>query len=399
MRQFFILLILLLLAACRPTESSSMVVEAATTHSAWGVVQTFGYAEQADAPPLLVLGEDIIGVWVSADERDTYHTLRRLDLASIQRDSPNPLSILTTFPQSHQFAPAARGLYHLMWLDAHPDAPLDGLYLWSLLINDTPEATRGAFIHDNLPAYHYNLLPNPDGSVWAFITSEPIAEPSLYTQYFDSLGRARSAVNIAHGVNYPSVIRFADGSVRVFWQSVPEGRLMSAAFNPAVDSGVLDTPYAHVAAPRLQQGMLQNHLHITADSTFIYAFWNVSHLTNGHTETWFSVAPIADLSAWTPPALLEVSIGDETYTIAWASPAKTDSPPSNMVMAVQVGQELGVIYWEDGTIQRYESVIALPSPVLLGLPSLYMAIDGRLTLAWAQPTPIGAALNITRQPR
>ncbi len=174
--------------------------------------------------------------------------------------------------------------------------------------------------------------------------------------------------------------------------------LTSALFNPAADEGTLGTPAAHVAAPRAINGDWLEHLHVAADLTHVYAFWNITQLSSGFAQTWFSSAPLAALSSWSAPAPLAVAIGEETFQAAWASPAQTDFIPTSLPLAVQLGEELGIIYFANGEVSRYESVVALQAPGLIGLPMLYAALDGRLTLTWAQPTPIGAALNITRQP-
>lgn len=396
-----------LLAACAPfiaADSAPQSHEEAVIvapRSEWRAVYALGVAEQGDAPALIVGAESIIAVWVSADERDTYHTLRRINTADGAPGAVNRLPIVTAFPRHYQAARAAQGFHHLLWLDADPQEPLAGMRLWALLIDNTPDATRGAFIANDHTIYHHALLPGDDGTLWVFYSAAPISEPTIYAQFFDSVNRPRSPVALVSAGERPAAVRFADGTPRLFWQSVTDGTLRSAAFDgdsrPSAERGEVAL---HVTAPALSAGDFLEHLHVAVDATHVYAFWNISHHRGAFAATWYATAPQSALDDWTTPRRLTLdSVADVSpdVVLSWASPAGGVPSADGLPVAVAAGDELGVVTLRGGAVVSYEAVAPLDAPGLIGTPTLHADSAGRLTLAWAQPAPDGAHLYIAQQ--
>lgn len=399
-----------LLAACAPFIAADSAPPAqeqgeeaviVAPRSAWGAVYVVGVAEQGDAPAMIVGAESIIAVWISADERDTYHTLRRINTADGTLSAVNRLPIVTGFPRHHRTARAASGFHHLLWLDADPQEPFAGVRLWALLIDDTPDATRGALIANDHTIYHHDILPADDGGLWAFYSAAPVAEPTIYAQFFDPINRPRLPVALVSAGDRPAAVRFADGTPRLFWHSVTDGTLRSASFDgdnrPQAERGEIAV---HVAAPALSAGDFLEHLHVAVDATHVYAFWNISRHRGEFAGTWYATAPQAALDEWTTPRRLTldgVPDAPPDVALSWASPAAGVPSADGLPVAVGTGDELGVVVLRGGEVVSYQAVAPLDAPGLIGTPTLHADSAGRLTLAWAQPAPDGARLFVSQQ--
>lgn len=359
----------------------------------WGDVQPFGVADQRDAP-LLIVGEQwTIGVWVSADEQDTYHTVRRWDQNGLGEE--NRLSILTAFPQQHQIVSARSGQYHLLWLDGEPSQPLAGLRLWSVLLNQTPDAVQGAFILNDYPIYHFDAVADGAGGAWIFFNSLPLSEPNLYAQYLDARGRYRSPEHLIPSAHHPRAIRLEDGTIRLFWHNPATGKLMTGVFE--AEMGALRDVMALVTFPALGMADLFEQVQVAVDASAFYIFWNITRVGEGEAETFFSSAPRADLNAWTTPQQLDV----DGLAATWATPAIAttgDFAREQLQVGVVLDNEIGIITMQDGAVTDYQSVLGLGESRLIGRLYLAVAADGRLALAWSHLSPTGAIMSVIRQP-
>lgn len=349
----------------------------------WGDIQALGVAEQREAPVLIVGDNWTIGVWIGADETDTYHTLRRWDengLGDKQR-----LSILTNFPQHHQVLPARRGQYHLLWLDSEPNEPLAGLRLWNVIINQTPASTRGAYILNDYPIYDFDAVSDDGGGAWLFFNSSPLAEPNLYVQYLDQQGRSRIPQYLAGSVNHPRALRLDDGTIRLFWHNPLTEQLMGAIF---VDDQLMDVQ-AYLPYPTLGKMDILDDLQVAFDENWAYVFWNITRLAEELSETFYSFAPRDDLSRWTTPQPLR--IGDQIG--AWASPFSGET----LSLALMIDNEIGIISMQAGAVIAVENVIALGEIRLVGKLQTAITPDGRLAISWSHLSPTGAIMNVIRE--
>jgi len=349
--------------------------------------------QQADAPAIYPTANTIMAAWVSADETDTYHTL-----TDIHQAEPVRLPVLTQFPQDHQFVQAGRDRLHLLWLDADPDRPADGKRLWALNIGTDSTAERGAFITHDSRTYHYSVIPNPDGSMWAFMSAAPAAEPTLYAQYFDANTRPREAVRLTGGVDWPVAQHQPDGTIRLTWLSAPGQMMTQATFD--VTTETLGPVQPLGPSPALAVGDRISGFHRVGP----VAFWNITR-AGGTSETW--VAARATDGTWPRPERLGIvlranqrletgyqgagALPAEAGTL-WAAWAQPGQPTGDYLpVAVQIGSELGIIYFQQGRVVGYESVTTLDDLGLIGQLSFTSDQRGDLYLAWAQPTRQGYA--------
>jgi hypothetical protein len=358
--------------------------------SDWGDLQAFGVAEQRDAP-LLVIGDNwTIGVWMSADEHDTYHTLRRSDQSGLGEE--NRLSILTAFPQKHHTVPARSGQHHLLWLDGEPSQPLGGLRLWSVLIDQTPDAVQGAFILNDYPIYDYDAVSDGAGGAWIFFTSLPMSEPNLYAQYLDSQGRYRPIEYIGSTAQHPRAVRLEDGTIRLFWHNPLTGKLMTGIFDS--EQAQLADITALIAYPRLGKTDLFEQVQVAVDQTTFYIFWTINHIAQDAIVTLFSSAPRSNIHQWTPAQVLAV----EARQATWIAPAGGLSIHDYLSVGVVLDNEIGIISMQDGAVRDYQNVLGLGESRLIGRLRSAITADGRLALSWSHLSPTGAVMSVIRQP-
>lgn len=356
----------------------------------WGDVEAFGVAEQRHAPVLIVGEGWTVGVWVSADESDTYHTLRRWDRDGLGEEKRLP--ILTAFPQNHQVVSTQMGLHHLLWLDGEPSEPLAGLRLWGVMVrqvNQSPDITRGAFIVNDYPIFDFDAVTDGEGGAWVFFNSLPLAEPNLYAQHLDREGRPRTPTYLIGGANHPRAVRLEDGTIRIFWHNPLTGKLLSGEF--VADQ--LTNIQTHLTVPTLDKTDLLDDVHIAVDQTHYTIFWNITRFAESRSETFFSTARRDDLTAWTTRQRLMM----DDVPLAWASPVQGENIPERLMVGALMGNEIGIISMQDGSVIDYQNVIALGESRLVGSLYLTTTPDGRLTLSWSHLSPTGAVMSVIRQ--
>jgi hypothetical protein len=97
----------LLVSACTPAR--------ATEGGAWGMPLTIGYAEQADAPAMLVTGGQVSLAWIGSDESGVHQDAVSMNAAGLSMRVVLPLP--PKRPYGQQLFPAGDQRY-LLWLDA-----------------------------------------------------------------------------------------------------------------------------------------------------------------------------------------------------------------------------------------------------------------------------------------
>lgn len=353
----------------------------------WGDIEVFGVAEQREAPVLIAGDTWLIGVWMSADENDTYHTLRRWDGQGM--GETKRLSILTAFPQNHQIVSANRGHHHLLWLDGEPNEPAAGLRLWGVIVDQSPDATRGAFIINDYLVGDFDVVADGQGGAWVFFNSLPLSEPNLYIQYLDPAGRPRPPEHILSGGNHPRAVRLDDGTVRLFWHNPLTDQLMSGLF---VDNQLSDVQPLLIAPTVGKTDVIEDVQIITHHDTF-YIFWTIRRLIDGQIETFFASTQHDDVTDWTMPDRLMI----DGAGVGWASPVNGVWTGEQLAVAGVIDNEIGIILMQDGAVIDYQNVIDLGESRLVGGLYLASTSDGRLALSWSQLSPTGAIMSAIRQ--
>jgi hypothetical protein len=369
--------------------------------SYWGEIIVFGQAEQLNAPALEIRSDRIVTAWVGADNSGVHHDMRVVDA------SMPPITILPlppARPYAQQLAPAQAGMTHLLWLDADEDG---ATRLFSALITPDQTVERGPTTVSDRGTRRYTVVPNGDGSLWALWVGEPIAEPVLYAQYVDSLGRPRQPARLVSDTDWPA-LSWTSSGIDLYWIQSSTGQLQRAR----LVNGTLDTIQPISVGISLGGGDRLTGLGAGSDHTHSYLFWNITR-ADGQFETWWTTGPL-NTSSWNQPQRLGIDWTTKSFVetgfnggrafparggerwLSWATPVtgQLDTLP---VAAVQ-GNYLSMIYFQGGEVIGYQSIT--PISGLIGQPSLVTDRDRHLYLAWSEPTPSGYAdlkLTTTRR--
>lgn len=223
--------------------------------------------------------------------------------------------------------PAPADRFHLLWLDRHDDGQTR---LYSLLANRAPSIERGPPSLSDRRTEDYAAVPTTDGGLWVLWTGGPIAEPHLFRQRLDALGRPAFAEQVAYDAVHVAAIP-ADSGARVYWSSadgtVWRAELQGESFAP--DQDIL-------RGPALGGGDRLAEFYAATDGDTDYLFWNIER-GSGQREVWW--AHSAD--AWGAPAPLP----SDTPSF-WAAPANTRA--DLVTLALVDAEGVGVLYLRDG---------------------------------------------------
>ncbi len=360
-----------------------------------------GQAEQTNAPALWIGPDRIFAAWIGADGTGVHHDMR------VVASNMSPFSVLPLppiHPYAQRLVPAQDGKVHLFWLDA---GETDETRLFSALI--TPERTveRGPTPLSDRATIRHALVPNGDGSLWAMWVGEPIAEPVLYVQYVDSLGRPRQPVRLVSDADWPA-IAWTNSGVSLYWIQPTTGQLQRAR----LINGALDAMQPISIRILFDRGDRLTGFSAGNDHTHSYLFWNVTR-ADGQFETWWSTS-LLDNPTWSQPQRLGADWTTKSFIetgfnggrafparvgerwLSWAAPVtgQLDTLP---IAAVQ-GNYLAMIYFQGGDVIGYQNIA--PITGLVGQPLLLTDRDRHLYLAWSEPTPAGYAdlkLAMTRR--
>jgi hypothetical protein len=243
--------------------------------------------------------------------------------------------------------------------------------------------------------------------LWALWIGEPIAEPVLYAQYVDSLGRPRQPARLVSDADWPS-LSWTSSGVYLYWVQSSTGQLQRAR----LVNGTLDNMQPISVGISLGGGDRLMGLGAGNDHTHSYLFWNITR-ADGQFETWWSTGPL-DTSTWSQPQRLGIDWTTKSFIetgfnggrafparggqhwLSWATPVtgQLDTLP---LAAVQ-GSDLSMIYFQGGQVIGYQSIT--PIAGLIGQPALITDRDRHLYLVWSEPTPAGYAdlkLTTTRR--
>ena len=398
-----LLLLLLALTGCTSAAGDN---NSRVSQSAWGPVITLAQAAQSDSPALWLDGATVHAAWTG--HNDHPHALMWSDSLAAASDQPPTAERLTlpvTFPHAWTALPAASQHTHLLWLDADPADASGTRRLWLAVVTPDLLVERGPVALSDGAVGHYAASAGGDQSVWVVWSSGPLAEPDLYARSIDRAGRPRLPQRVVQGGDWPALVR-VDDTPYLLYQRLPDRRLTLARLSEA---GISDTR-AVTNWPRLETGDRLAAFSAGADRTHVYALWVIARAA-GAVETWWSSAPL-NADSWPEPALLTVSAQPDTTfetgfnggaaqiasaggdAVRWS--AVLPGVYDRLLIAAEVGDTLGVLYLEGGTVGAFQPVIDLPAPGLIGVPAIRADRDRHLTLAWSQPDSTAhASLNLT----
>lgn len=377
----------LLLAACTSAETPTPTP---APPSAWGEIITLGAAEQSVAPAFTLLDDGRLFSWIGADETGIHQDARLLNrVGRLSERVVLPLPPLHPFAQ--ELYPAAGGA-HFLWLDADPESIDSSLRLFSALVNPLLSVERGPVRVSTQSTLHYAALPNVDGSLWVVWSGGLLAEPALYAQLLDALGRPRSPQKLIDNADWPALLRTDAGAAYLYWQTGP------LIYRALLGDGVVENVQPVTEAPHLALGDLLEGFSTALDATHAYLFWNITR-ADGAVEVWYTAGPL-EAESWPLPIRLGVALAAVPFVsgfnsglaaaatsgdagLRWAAPARGQF--AVLPIAAQVGADLALVYMQAGQVVGYQQITSLDLP-LIGAPLLLADRALHLHLSWAQPT-------------
>lgn len=402
-RFFFISILTLLLVACG--SSSNSPTDTPESRSIWGDIITIAQAEQSNAPTIIPLENRVMLGWVSRTDATLTQQLAQYTFDD-QRLEVYPQPFVLIYPHAQGLIPATPNITHLLWLDAQHDNLADGKRLWVAPISGGLFSERLQTMVSDIRVNNYTALAHPDGSLTVIYSGGLVAEPSLYIQSIDSLGRPQlDRETLTFNADHPTVIRANDGAQHLFWNRPIDGQLFHAQ---VVDHTLENiTPIGEMIPLGITERLVD--FTIALDQSHFYAFWTIDRL-NGQIESWYATMPINGDTMTAPQRLGLTITPDSAYETGfnggigqsatvgetyarWASPLSGQY--ERLAVSAQVGDSLGVIYFEAGAIVGYQAVVNLTHD-LVGFPQLQTDINRHLYLAWSAPTDGQFAdLNLT----
>jgi hypothetical protein len=307
-------------------------------------------------------------------------------------------------PLDQHVAPGFIGRLNFFWLGETEDTFQAETRLYLAAI--TPELTldHGPTPLSDRHTLRYDLLPNGDGSLWLVWSGGLLAEPGLYSQFVDALGRPQFPLSLVPDGDWPLLIRTNDSIMHLFWIRSSARQVLRARFVDGQAQGI----HAVTDTLRLERGDRLTGFSAGVDNTYGYLFWNVTR-ASGIAETWFSPG-LLDANSWSQPQRLgldtastepfqtgfnagavQLARAGAEWT-AWARPLSGQF--SLLPVAVQHPDGLALVYFQGGAVVGYQTIT--PVSALLAPPSLATDRDRHLYLAWSEPTPFGyAELKLT----
>jgi hypothetical protein len=384
-----LLVVLMTLAACSPPQADLQA------HSAWGQIYTITQAEQSSAPAIHVDASRVMAAWVGADDSGIHHDARVLLAGDLSPVVVLPLPPANPYAQG--LLPAGDDALHLLWLDSDTNQQP---YLYSALISASVRVERGPIRLSDRPARRYQALAMGDGGLLVLWSGGLLAEPGLFAQVLDSLGRPQPPALLTADADWPTLARTEDGTLHVLWLRPSDDSLHHARLDGLQLREHQPLPFGLERAT----GDRLHGLYAALDASHLYLLWNITR-ADGTPETWHSVRTGDD---WSPSARLGVEIHDDSFETGFNTSAATAAGPGTawlswavplsgqhyiLPIAAQVHDHLSIIYFEDGAVRAIQPIAPAR---LIGAPALQSDRDRFLYLAWSQPTADGTAdLNIT----
>jgi hypothetical protein len=376
-----------ILAACAPTAPPLVfpTSDSPAVESAWGTVVTFGDAPTVDAPAL-VAGEG----WITAAWSDGESILvtRRFPDGRFRAQTA---ITAPRAPYAVRIEAAPGGGFHLLWLDQIDDGTPR---LFSALLDSELQVTLGADPISTVPTTRYTLRTS-GGGLWVVWEGGHPAEPDLYAQWIDPLGRPRLPARLIGDAAYPVLVPLEDSSTRLYWL---RGREIHAADFSA--DGRLTGDRIAGTAPVMTRTEYLHEFSVSHDRTHAYAFWNIVDAASGAGRSALAAAG-TDAGRFSAARGLSLRTGDEikldtgfntgrlravgsgSRPVMWAQPLAGQH--ATLPLVVYDGFVVTMLYLQNGAVVAAQSIAPLDGGGLLAPPFLATGRDRHLYLTWAQP--------------
>ncbi|MEL7435285.1 MAG: hypothetical protein AAFN11_15160, partial [Chloroflexota bacterium] len=244
-------------------------------------------------------------------------------------------------------------------------------------------AELGPVVLSDQPTRNYSVVPTDD-NLFRVVWSGGLGQTTnLYLNQVDAFGRPFGGGRLRIGGDYPALLRAIDGTVHLFWLEDNGRDAYSATFNESNDPVLTDIQ--RVVTANISGTDIIEHFSLAYDGETVTLIWHVRRVNNTRLviTSSASLANASDASAYTAPEPLRLP--DDTV-VQWLTP--TNSPESNLPVAVHDGRTLSFAQMTDGQLTHIEQLVETGS--LIGAPAIASS-PRTLALSWAQPSGAGYA--------
>lgn len=330
-------------------------------------------AEQVDAPAIAWIDKAVLVTWIGADDIGVYH-YAQWRFAEIWR-SPQALPILANRPHHQRLIVTRDAIVYLMWLDALPN-PTDPQRIWFAPISEDYTIKPGALALSNAEAWDFSAIGAPNGGIWTIWQGGIIAEPTLYRQFIDSLGRPRFSTPILENATHPVLISDSSGQIWLFWLSARQ--LWRGKWG---DDGELTNAMPIGESVGLDLGDLLVDFRVGIAQKTGFAFWQIEK-RDGTLISYWSYGDL-DSPNWTAP---------QPHHTTWFIPNQL---VIDTMMAVGMSEsnpyDLRIYQWTGSYWWTEETGVPIPSRLLRPATWLYRDAQNWI-LGWSQPYRTSADL-------
>jgi len=374
------IIIFIVLSACTPSpptpqpeitpEITQPVIENPTPLGARLLMN----AEQTESPVVAWMDNQILVTWIGTDDLDIRHFAQWKLGDNWQPIQALPL--LTNRPHGQQIIVTTDNIPYLFWLDALPAFPEPQL-VWYAPIGDDYGINPGALPLSNIETSEFTAVANTMGGIWVVWRGGLIAEPTLYAQQIDAIGRPRFTTAIIENATHPVLVHDANKNSWLFWLS--EGVLWRGRW----DAGILSDNTPVGLSVGLGAGDLLESFKIGIAGDEAFAFWHVSRSDGTYESywshgsitgaTWGANLPIQHDATWLTPNFLT---NDTLYAIGVITAPHHE---------LRIYQWTGSDWWTKREGVQISSGLFHP-------PTWLRKDDENAILAWSQPNGFSANL-------
>ncbi len=355
----------------------------------WGDATLVARAPQSAPPGLALLDGVPMLSWVGVDARGVHHDARLLGGETVTLPLP------PRQPREQQLIAGAGDSTHLFWLDADEAGVTQ---LFSALLDSELQVERGPTQISNALVLDYALAEDASGGVFVAYSGGQPGEPGMILSGVDTQGRPLPVTDRVGAAELPTFL-WVDGDLRLYWVNREIGMIEGGV----LQAGQVRNVELLVPTPYLATGDRMIDLHVGAERTHQYLFWNVER-ASGVFEAWYTFAALSD-GTWTSWAQVGSragagSVGQTGYNSGSLQLTPTDAAPLHMVAPLpQQGESLPVLgarggqlimmYFQAGEVIGEQT---LWGEVVLVAPPLLSSDSARnLFATWSQVSADGSA--------
>ncbi|MDX2076260.1 MAG: hypothetical protein SFZ02_07500 [bacterium] len=331
-------------------------------------------AEQAESPAIAWLKNGLLVTWIGTDDLDIRHFAQWQ--FNGQWQPAQALSLLTNRPYRQQLVVTTDDIAYLFWLDTLPEFT-NPQQLWYAPISENYGITPGAIPLSKTETAEFTALANANGGIWTIWRGGLLAEPTLYAQYIDSLGRQRLATAILENATHPVLVADETDGQWLFW--LHEGYIWGGKW----ENGVVADARELALSVVLAQGDLLEHFTVGIAGDDAFAFWHVSNRDGRYQSYWLMGELNAPNWGTNTPYL---------HDATWLTPNRL---ASDTLYAVGVTNstpyDLRIYQWNGESWWAKREGVMIPSGLLR--PPVWMRrSEDEAVLAWSQPNGLSADL-------